>query len=151
MKYLITTNEIAEIFSLSERRIQQLTKEGVLKNTSRGKYNLKESIKDFIKYKIELSRSKYSSCEIDISEARRRKEVAEAELKEIELKKTKEELVSEEEVIENWIKLLSIVKTRLLAMPNKLAPMLIGVESIGEIKEYLSNEVIAALNEMANK
>lgn len=56
----------------------------------------------------------------DVGESRKRKEAADAELAELKLQREKGKLVDAEKVEKQWIKLGSILKTRLLNVPSKV-------------------------------
>lgn len=47
----VTTEELALVLGISERRIQQLAKENVLERRGRGLFNLCDSVQDYIAYK----------------------------------------------------------------------------------------------------
>ena len=82
---LVTSEELAEWFGLSQRRILQLTKEGVLEKaksktggTSR-KYDLKESVQGYVQY---LSNKAAGRTTVDEAELKRKKLEADIALKE---------------------------------------------------------------------
>ena len=60
---------------------------------------------------------------VSINVARQRKTAAEAELAEIELAKARADVLGIEDVAKQWDAILTGVRTRLLAMPTKVAPM----------------------------
>lgn len=152
MSELVTTKKLAAILGITPRRIQQLSgpPDNVFRKISRGKFDLSDSIQKYISYQIELERRKYKKNDMDINEARRRKEIAEAELKEIELERQKGDLLPKNEVILTWQKILSVLRSRLLAMPAKLAPILMGLSTISEIKNELNIEIRNMLEELSN-
>ena len=78
----------------------------------------------------------------DINEARLRKLDAEAEAAEIELEQRKKSLIRVEDVERGIHELLSNVKTKMLGVPDKLAPYI----NPGTM-EILKNEIHAALEE----
>lgn len=47
---MVTTKELAQTLNLTPRRVQQLTREGILPNESRGKYNLDKAFDSYLKY-----------------------------------------------------------------------------------------------------
>lgn len=55
-----------------------------------------------------------------MNEARRRKELAIAQLRELELEEAKKTLVSAAEVEAEWTDLLATVRTKLLAIPSRV-------------------------------
>jgi len=147
---LINTKRLAEILGMTERRVQQLAAENVFKKIGRGKFQLIDSVQNYLSYQLDLERKKFNKNDMAINEARRRREQAEAFLKEMEVGTRRGELLEKEDVMKSWQKILSIVKTRLLALPSKLSPQLVGLDTVNEIKSKLDEEIDRALNELTN-
>jgi phage terminase Nu1 subunit (DNA packaging protein) len=82
--------------------------------------------------------------------ARTRKILAEAEMAELELAKIHGQLVQTEEVCKAWEEVLRNMKAKLLGMPSKVAPTILGETSVAAIKVLLDNAVEECLNELAN-
>ena len=76
----IKIRELAEILGISERQIQRLAKEGVIKKNDKGKYLFYQSVKDYIDYLRELESTPQQlqeeklKNEIDYLKTRDRKE-----------------------------------------------------------------------------
>ena len=83
-------------------------------------------------------------------EARTRKVNAEAEIAELELKKIHGELVVAEDVVSAWNDVLVTLKTRLLSIPIKAAPIVSAETNTGICKSVLEDLVIEALEELSN-
>ena len=149
MQKIVTTRELAEFLDVSARRIQQYVKDGIIRNAGRGKFNLKEAVQDFYSYQFELERAKLKRKDASLDEAYRRKMLAEAELKEMEVEQKKGELIEKQEVIESWQKILNILKTRLLALPTQIAQEVAGLRRVNEIKKRIEKNVMDALNEIS--
>jgi hypothetical protein len=77
---MVGTRELASILMLSQRRVQQLTKDGVLSRDGTGAYDVFEAVPEYLRH-IEDTPDKE-----DINEAKRRQAVADADLAEIELR-----------------------------------------------------------------
>jgi len=137
---------ISKLLDLSDRRIKQLSREGVIPKTERGRYELVPAVRGYIKYLRERS---LDVGVVSIDEARQRKAAAEAELSEIELAKARAAVVSVDDVAKQWQSILSGVRTRLLAVPTKVAPM-VAVESDQTIvKGLIEDGVHTALGELS--
>lgn len=111
---------ISKLLDLSERRVQQLSREGIIPKAERGRYELVPAVQGYIRYLRDRS-LEVGVVSIDV--ARQRKTAAEAELAEIELAKARADVVGIEDVAKQWDTILTGVRTRLLAMPTKVAPM----------------------------
>lgn len=88
------------------------------------------------------------TADIDLDEARRRKTAAEAALVEIEVSKRRGEVIEIEHVAEAVGEDYANVKAKLLALPTKLAPQLIGMENPVEIQAILADMITEALEEL---
>lgn len=137
---------ISKLLDLSDRRIQQLSREGVIPKTERGRYELVPAVRGYIRYLRERS---LDVGVVSIDEARQRKAAAEAELSEIELAKARAAVVSVDDVAKQWQSILSGVRTRLLAVPTKVAPMVAVENDQTIVKGLIEDGVHTALGELS--
>lgn len=149
----VSEAELAETLGLSGRRIRQLFKEGVVIKSQRGKYDLKASVKSYINTLRAKEKNKDETIEkLKIS--------TEAEkLSHERIKKRKTELVvlqmekkmhTSEDVEHFWNAMVLSAKSRITAIPVKVAPLLVGLEDRKEIQAILKRETSEALSELAN-
>lgn len=89
------------------------------------------------------------TSDLDIDEAKRRKLAAEAALAEIDLARARGEVVEIEQVAEVIGEQFSALRARLMAMPSKVAPLVIGVGDLGEVREVIDDHVRDALAELS--
>jgi hypothetical protein len=82
--------------------------------------------------------------------ARERKLLAESELREFELQQKRGDLIPAAQVAETWVGIVSVVRSRLLALPSKLAPRLRLRSSVPEIKDIIESEIHSALEGLAS-
>ena len=78
-----------------------------------------------------------------------RKESAIASLKELELATAREEYISVQEVAQVYADELTNIRTRFLALPSKLAPILLGYDDPRPVQKILLDEVNAILAELS--
>jgi len=83
-------------------------------------------------------------------EARTRKLNAEAQIAEIELQKVRGELVTAEDVVTAWTDVIGAVKSKMLSIPTKGAPILATEEVAGVCQTILEDLINEALEELAN-
>lgn len=145
---LFTTKQLAEILNLSPRRVQQLAEEGVLVKSSRGKYKAVESIQNFIRQLSKEQSSKASG--VDYFDERALHEKAKREKAQLELAVMKGELHRSEDVEFVMNDMIAAFRSRILAIPSKLAPQLAGKTDIPMIQQLLSLETNEALTELSN-
>ena len=145
---VVTAKTIAKLFDVTERRVQQLAKKGIITKNERGRYDLKSAVQGYIKF---LRKSSLEGPEgtISLDEARRRKLSAEATLSELELEQKRETLVEAVEVEKTWFEIGQNIKGRLLAMPAHVAPLVIGETKQAVVKSIIEKEVLSTLNELS--
>ena len=83
-------------------------------------------------------------------EARTRKTNAEAQIAEIELEKVRGELVPAEEVVSAWNDVLGALKSKLMSIPTKGAPILATEVQAGVCQKILEDLITEALEELSN-
>ena len=161
-KEFVTQAELARVLNVSHQRIYALTKKGILPRRKDKKYDLEKcleiaqnfrSLNKNVNIISETPKNGKSTPpkdfkDIDISEARRIYEVYRGKLAELEYNETQRQLVPIADVIEFCQKIITITKTRILNIPSKIAPELIGIENPREIKAALETELHEALKEL---
>ena len=84
-------------------------------------------------------------AKISQNEARRRKEVALARLREMEADQKAGKLIAADQVRDAWVKILAAIKTGVLRMPDKLAPQMAAVSDAREARAVLLAECESVL------
>jgi transcriptional regulator, merR family len=144
----IKIRELAEILGISERQIQRLAKEGVIKKNDKGKYLFYQSVKDYIDYLRELESTPQQlqeeklKNEIDYLKTRDRKE-------KIKIKILESDLHEANDVKRVMNNIIAGFKGQLQTIPYKLAPLIIGVENLGELQEIISDNINSILKELS--
>jgi phage terminase Nu1 subunit (DNA packaging protein) len=87
---------------------------------------------------------------INLDEAGRRKLAAQASMEELKLRKMQGDLVETSAVIQAGVDSYTACRARLLSIPTKLAPRLIGCQKPEEAKALLEGEIYQALEELGN-
>ena len=85
------------------------------------------------------------------AEAQRRKEYYQSELKRLQFETAEGLLLNKERLIQIWHVLVGTMRSRLLAMPSKLTPMLFGCKAKPEMFVCLKKSIDEALDELANE
>ena len=86
---------------------------------------------------------------IDYYTERARLTKAQADEKELTVKKIEGELVPADQVANAWAKETIAFKQRLLAVPSKVAPHLIGLETAHEVSNIVRNHIKDACSDLA--
>ena len=145
---VIKVRELAEILGLSERQVQRLAKDGVIKKNDKGKYLFYKSIRNYIDYLRELESTPQQlqeeklKNEIDYLKTRDRKENIKIKILEADL----HEANDVKRVMNN---IIAGFKGQLQTIPYKLAPLIIGVENLGELQEIISDNINSILKELS--
>lgn len=149
----ITVNSatLEKILQVSDRRIRQLAEENIIVRVSKGRYRLMESISNYIltlKVSMEAGNSQSVDGELNLDEEKAIHERVKRHISELKLKTMQGELHKSEDVERVMTDMLISIKSKLLSMPSKLAPMLVARNDIDFIKRTISAEVLEVLNEL---
>lgn len=140
---------LGRIFSVSDRRIRQMAEEGVVVRMTKGRYNLVESMKNYI-LSLRLAvdgANEDLDGELDIDEEKALHERVKRHISELKLQTMKGELHKATDVEKVMTDMLAAFKTRVLNVPSKIAPILEDRDA-GYIKDRLTSEMMEVLNEL---
>ncbi len=139
---------IAKLFDITERRVQQLAKDGIIPKPDKGKYELIGSVRGYIKYLQERAYGKeITHADAHLEKTRLIK--IQTDIAEIDLKKLKGKLVAIEDVEHEWSSLVTAFRSRLLSLPNKAAHSVIGVKEHHKIENKIRDMINEALTELS--
>lgn len=146
LKDLTTTQtEMARNLGITQQRVSQLVKDGIIVRDETGAIIVIESLKKF--YKL-------TTCENDENEnlsfehERALHEKAKREFAELRLAEKKKELHCTADIELMVGGLITVFKRRLLGLPYKMANLLVGKKA-DDISELLTKEIHSALTELA--
>lgn len=139
---------IAKLLDLSERRVQQLGREGVIPKATRGQYDLVGSVRGYVRY-LRDQAAKAQAGAPDYAAERARFIRARADLAEMEAEEKRGSVIAAEEVEAAWIAVLAALRTRLLALPDRLAPQLHAEDSPAGVRDVMRGALREALQELA--
>ena len=133
---LVDSKTIAALFELTPRRIQQLTKEGIITATKEGnanRYDLLPTIQKYIRYltaKADLKRSK-------------------ADIAALQLKELEGTMHRSEDVEAVMTDLVYSIRSMLVALPGSLAVDVSSAATAAEASDIIRAEVYKILEELA--
>lgn len=139
---------LCSLLDLTPRRVQQLTAEGVLFKAERGRYDLVKSVRGYIAYLRDRAAKAASNTE---DTALSRKRMADAMMAELDLEVRRGERLPAEEVDEMMQRVATTVRTNVLAVPAKIAPLLSGKKNTAQIETIVRtaiDDALLALTEM---
>lgn len=145
--YIVSAAEISLILGVSSSRIRQLFQENALVRVSHGKYDLPASISAYINY---LTSRDKGETEIDKNEEEALWTRARRQKTELELQIMMGELHRSGDVKRVMNDMLGTFRAKLLSLPTKTAPQLLGKTEIPAIKEKLKEAVFEAMAELSD-
>lgn len=145
---LYDTKTIALILDVSERRVRQLRDEKVIKENRPGLYEFMPTVHAYINFIRDNNSDSeehlnYKTEQALLIRAKRKNEEYDLQLKE-------KELHSSEDIELVITNMLINFKTKLLAIPSKLSPILSKKDDKAEIYEIIKQAIDEGLNELAN-
>jgi phage terminase Nu1 subunit (DNA packaging protein) len=148
MAQYVNRQQISKLLMLSPRRINQLAKQGVIPKEEEGKYELIGAVQGYISYLKEKASDQVEGV-ISIGEAKQRKLAAEARRAELLYDLESSQVARLNEIKLMWDHLAVAMKTKLLAIPNKVTPLIISQDNFNYVKTMIHDSIAEALNELA--
>jgi phage terminase Nu1 subunit (DNA packaging protein) len=144
----VSTSELAAIVGKTKQGINQLTRNGELKQTgaTRGRYSLGEAVQAYIEH---ISRGVTDGERVSYPEEKAQHERIKKEISAIELAKMRGEVHASEDIETVMNDMLMAFRQKILTIPTKLAPQLTGIHETGSIKVMLTTALHEALSELS--
>lgn len=148
----VSATVLGNILGVGDRMIRRLAEEGILKKNSHGKYLLLSSVRNYI-LTIKVSKSadgiSHSLDEIlDLKTEQAKHEHLKRQITDLKLQVLQGKLHKSEDVERVITDMFIKFKSKMEAMPAKLARKLEG-KSKTEIQELLQVEIVSALQELS--
>ncbi|MDX8367770.1 hypothetical protein [Cytobacillus sp. IB215665] len=143
---VVTSAQISKILGFTTARIRQLESEGALVKISHGKFDLPASIQKYVEY-IRLQETPEEELDKTTEETLLVK--AKREKAELDLSLMKGQTHRSEDIESVMNDMVAAVRSKILALPSKLAPQLVNLEKIAVVKEKLTSEMHDALTELS--
>lgn len=160
-KEYVRIEEIADIFGVTTRRVQQLTQDGVIEthmHTESGKkvkrYDKDETVRKYIKFLSDKANGREKKTSMaKKEEAKLQAEVymkqAKAKIMQLNLDELEGRLHAAEDVEAMTTDLVVNVRSALLSMPGQLAVDVANVSDAAECSEIISKVVINILDDLS--
>ncbi|HEV8035543.1 terminase small subunit, Nu1 [Yoonia sp.] len=139
---------IAKLLDLSERRVQQLSREGVIPKAERGQYDLIGSVRGYVRY-LRDQALKAQAGAPDYAAERARFIRARADLSEMEAEEKRRSLIAADQIEAAWIAVLALLRTRLLSLPDRLAPQAFDQSTVGDTRNLIRAAIREVLDDLA--
>lgn len=153
-KMEIKTGQLAELLGLSDRRIRKMTEEETLVTYKRGTYYLGDAIQAYVKF-IRSGGSLRGNPEVRDSESSYQQErtklvKTQREMHELKLQRARGDVHASSDVKALVGGMIAVTRSRLLDLPNKVAPSIIGKTDLEEVKTIVEAEVYKSLQSLAD-
>ena len=135
---------LGNIFGVTDRRIRQMAEEGIIVRAAKGRYNLVDSLKNYIlslKLAVDSNDSDNPDGELNFEEEKALHERVKRHISEMKLQTMKGELHKADDVRHVMTDMLSSFKTRMMNISAKVAPVLEDRDA-GYIKERLTSSAL---------
>jgi|TARA_S200002703_G_scaffold108457_1_gene94246 phage terminase Nu1 subunit (DNA packaging protein) len=144
----VPLSTIAKLLDLTERRVNQLAKDGVLPKSARGRYELVPVVRAYIRFLREKTVNTDVGAD-DYAAHRARLTSAKADMAEMEREQMKSNLIPADDVADAWDAMVSNMRAKLLSIPTKSATQTFAAKNVTEAKSILKDAVNDALKELA--
>lgn len=145
---LYDAKAVARFLDLTERRVRQLRDEKVIEEYCPGLYDLMETNRRYINYLRQHNPE--SEERIDYQAERAKLVRAKRKNEELDLLVKENQLHSSEDIEQVFTNMLINFKTRLMAIPSRLSPILCKKTDKADIFTILKQSIDEALNELSD-
>ena len=142
---LVDSKTIAALFDMTPRRVQQLTKEGVIAAVKEGnanRYDLLPTIQRYIRYLTAKAEGRRLEAEADLKRSK-------ADIAALQLSELEGTMHRSEDVEAVMTDLVYNIRSMLVALPGRLAVDVTGAATPAEASEIIRAEVYKILTELA--
>ena len=140
---------IAKLLDLTERRVQQLSAQGVIPRTGRGRYELVPAVRGYVRFLRERAVKGDAAGADDLGASRAKLLSARARMATLEADQFEATLLRRPDVERAWSSIVANMRARLLAVPSKTAQAIVFLESPQQIASLLTAAVSEALDELS--
>jgi phage terminase Nu1 subunit (DNA packaging protein) len=144
----ISTSELAVVLGINERTVGKLVGKKILRREARGCFDLTDALQAYLAYREGLVAAEHGSG--TYGKARAQLYLERARMARLKREEIEGELLPSSKVLAGWSAILANVKARMLAIPSKCAPRLVGLKSAAEAKAIIETEVYEALEEASS-
>ena len=142
---LVDSKTIAALFDMTPRRVQQLTKDGVIAAVKEGnanRYDLLPTIQRYIRYLTAKANGREPSKKADLKRSK-------ADIAALQLSELEGTMHRSEDVEAVMTDLVYNIRSMLVALPGRLAVDVTGAATPAEASEIIRTEVYKILTELA--
>lgn len=145
---MASQSEIAHKLGVNLSTFKDYVAKGIIKDRPRGEYTYEECAREYLAHLREIAAGRMSSEGLVLQDERARLAKEQADAKEMENMIERGELVYIDKIVSQFERQLLRCKTKLLALPTKVAAEVHASASVKEAKEILDLAMEEALSEL---
>ena len=147
----VSVTVISRLLMITDRRVQQLAKDGIIPKGENRRYNLEEVVQAYIQYLQgkNVGKGLEDDNAIDFHVEKARLTKIQADKAELEYKEACGELVRADDVSRHWYDMINACKNRLLSVPSRAAPVVSSESSAGMCQQILDDLIRESLEELS--
>lgn len=146
---MATIAEAADHLFIDERTFKRHLDEGNITRRGRGLYHLDDCRREYLTYLKNAASGRAQETNTKRADAGTQKDVMIARRYEIEIAEKLKELLPRAEVLAGMSAAFARVRAKLLAIPSKLAPVLLTLTTASQMQEKLNDAIHEVLEELA--
>lgn len=151
---MATIAEVADHIDVNTRTAADLVARGVITKSTRSSYDLNVARVEYIRHLREVAAGREAAQalppgKIDGEQERARKDKEAADRLELQNAVTRGELAPLAEMVSAVTSAFARVRAKILTIPSKVAPLVVGETSTVVVRDVVKNEVHNALEELA--
>ena len=139
---------LGRVLGISRASVANLATDGILPRADRGLFNLPACVQAYLRHKLVKAKAGDVTAHSLMAERSRLTKIK-ADAAEVEARKLAGELVPAADIETAWLAVAGAVRSRLLAIPTRTAPRVIGLKTPAEAQALLRKEINAALAAIA--
>ncbi len=147
----VSTADLCAFLGVNNATIGDMQRRGIIRKLKRNTWPFRESVAAVLAHYREVAAGRSTADGgLDLVEERAKLARAQRQSQELKNAVARGEYILADDVAEIWGSMVTRSRARLLALPSKLAPALVGHDDPRRIEGILEGEVHEALDELAN-
>ena len=139
----VSRKDVSKALGLSIRQVYRLFEEGIFPKQNGRVIELHEYVAAYVSHKTGRE------GEVDLTRERALLAISQREKCDLEVAVKRGELVSVDRAVNAWGSTVVAARAKFLAMPTKLAPLVMTATTTEEVQELISDAINEALDELA--
>jgi phage terminase Nu1 subunit (DNA packaging protein) len=143
-----STADLAQLLGLTERAITKLATKRIFRRVTEGVFDLPDSVQAYLAYREGVVADQHGQG--DFGRARAALFLERSRLTRLRREEVEGTLVPVAQFVAGWSQVCAVFRNKMLAIPSKLAPRLIGLKVAGDGEVLVRREIYEALEALAD-